>query len=256
VGTKDYKDKVSLFSLMSQLTNYIQKELEKGYAKKLITKKLLKSGYNKQEIAASFKSLDTSEPIVKRKVLDHTHFDVHVQWSKWVFPLLAIGVGLFLGYLVFLYATGDVTTNVEVTDCDDIVDSHEKDLCLLDLGKEDPEACVLIQEVVLQTACSKAVWEEDPCLYEFFKGGDREQCLWDLAVETGDNSYCMKKVVDRTECFVMLVEATGDVSLCENELFCYPEYALIIEDPSICDNAPDEGFTDSCYRYYNQSITP
>jgi hypothetical protein len=29
-----------------------------------------------------------------------------------------------------------------------------------------------------------------------------------------------------------------------------------MNDPSICDNAPDEGFTDSCYRYYNQSITP
>jgi hypothetical protein len=242
---------------MSQLTNYIQKELHRGFSKKLVMDKLVQAGYNKKEIKESFKSLEKGEPLLKRKAVDHTHFDVHVQWSKWVFPLLALMVALFLGYLVFLYATGDVSVGdivekeVDVSVCDGIDDDQERDLCLLEIAADGGDVCSLITSDIYQQLCETDVWESEPCLYLHFQGGDREQCLWDNAIATGDVAFCHRMVHNDEQCLFEIALATEDPSICSHEDECYKMYAVATEDKDICELIDGRIGREICYNYYD-----
>ena len=88
---------------MSQLTNYIQKELDKGFSKDLVTKKLLQAGYTQQEISESFQSLKSAEPLLRRKSIEMPHMEFHITWGRWVFGILAVLLVAIFGSLIYLY---------------------------------------------------------------------------------------------------------------------------------------------------------
>lgn len=243
---------------MSQLTNYIQKEQEKGFSQDLITKKLLQAGYNKQEIAESFKSLKSAEPLLLRKALDTIHQDTHVKWSKFVFPLLAIFIVVALGYLVYQYQGEfpSLPTSTEPDSCD-FPTIEEKNICLLQLAQQGEDVCDQLSTPVLKTMCTEKYWDKDKCNFEFLVSKNttsREDCLWKQAVTTQDASYCNKKVHDKIKCLVQLAEETKDASVCSSFLTCYQQYAVLSKDIAVCESLFDDYEKELCASYYANNI--
>ena len=243
---------------MSQLTNYIRKELDKGFSQDLITKKLLQAGYDKKEISESFKSLKSAEPLLVRKTLDTIHSDVHVQWSKWVFPLLAILVVVFLGYLVYLYqGTSFVVPNEgEISPCINLT-GGEKDLCMLQLAEQGVITCDSLSTQILQTICSDKMWETHKCDYEFILSKNttaREDCLLQEAIATQDVSYCERKINDKATCFFQIAQAAQDPSLCSHSTECYNQYAIFSQDISVCDFNTEDFEKEQCKENYTNNI--
>ncbi len=244
---------------MSQLTNYIQKEVDKGFSQDLITKKLLQAGYDKQEIAESFKSLKSAEPLLVRKAIDSIHLDTKVRWSKFIFPLLAILVVVVLGYLVYQYQGEfpSLPSSTEETSCDAFSTVEEKNVCLLQLAQQGEDVCDQLSTDVLKTLCQEKYWEKDACNFEFLMSKNttaREDCLWKQAVATQDASYCDKKVHDKIDCLVQLAQETGDASMCGSYAKCYEQYAVLEKDVSLCDLNEDEFYKAQCATYYANNI--
>ena len=245
---------------MSQLTNYIQKELDKGFSKDLITKKLLQANYTQQEISDSFKSLKSAEPILRRKFADTLHLETHIQWSRWIFGLLAIAVVLILGFLIYQYV-GELPSlpaaQVEETECDGLATVEEKNICLLQLAQQGEDVCDQLSTELLQTLCTDKYWEKDTCNFAFLMTKDttaREQCLWDQAVATQDASYCTKKVHDKIECLVQLAQETRDAGVCDVFLSCYQQYAVLMNDVGSCDLIEVVYEKQLCKEYYSNNI--
>ncbi len=238
---------------MSQLTNYIQKELDKGFSKALITKKLLQTGYAQQEIDDSFKSLKSAEPLLVRKTIDTIHSDVQIKWSKWVFAMLAIGLLLFFGFLIYLYSTGEkavVEKNI-VSNCDNIVDIREKDICYLKSAANGEDVCDSIIETSFKFACNGKVWMLQDCTYEMLIGENRETCLLQKAIENNDTSYCYHQE-DFRECFATLAELSGDIAYCKDNLQCIIIIAVKEKDPSYCKKVFENNSQMSmrCFDFY------
>jgi hypothetical protein len=214
---------------MSQLTNYIQKELDKGFAKDLITKKLLQAGYAQEEITESFKSLKTGEPLLKRKFVDTIHEDAKVIRSKWLFPILGVLLLVVFGYLIFHY--------VEMpsgTECDNISDIEEKDICYLELATSGEKVCEKITNNVFKTACEQKIWSLRDCTYEMLIDKDPETCLLNKAIETKDTRYCTMQE-EHTDCLLMLANSTNDPSLCQGDSFCLALFAIEKKNPEVCE---------------------
>lgn len=231
---------------MSQLTNYIQKELDKGFSQDLITKKLLQAGYDKQEITASFKSLKSAEPLLVRKAIDSIHLDSKVKWSKFVFPLLAIVVVVVLGYLVYQYQ-GALLPSEEVSSCIGL-EGNEKDLCYLQLSAAGDESCSEIENLAVKTACEQKIWEHDNCSYAFLLGNGYGECLFQKAIETKDTRYCTMEE-DHSDCLYTLALAVGNSSLCEGDEYCLFKYAIQKKDTTACDSLQGM-FQYQCYDAY------
>ena len=147
---------------MSQLTNYIQKELDKGFSQDLISKKLLQAGYSQQEISESFQSLKSAEPLLRRKSLEIPHMEFHITWSRWGFGILAVLLVAVFGYLIYLYE-GELPTFEEVSvpsSCDGLA-VEEKNICLLQLAQQGEDVCDQLSTDVLKTLCTEKYWEKD-----------------------------------------------------------------------------------------------
>ncbi len=202
---------------MSQLTNYIQKELDKGFSKDIITKKLLQAGYTQQEITDSFKSLKSAEPILRRKFADTLHLETHIQWSKWLFGLLATVVVLVLGFLVYQYS-GELPS-LPATSTQEEAEPVEEDL--------------LQKEIA---ACDFAE--------------DRVFCITNLAIEYDDSTICDIGV----SCTASLAAAQKDGSLCLSlaekwkQESCLSQYYELTGDPTYCTS-------DDMYCGYDSNTT-
>ena len=241
---------------MSQLTNYIQKELDKGFSQDLISKKLLQAGYTKQEISESFQSLKSAEPLLRRKSIEIPHMEFHVKWSKWVFGFLALVLVAVFGYLIYLYE-GEITLPkpIEETKCDTLTSLEEKDNCFLELAANGEEVCEKIHSFALKTSCEDKIWKTDTCSYLIITGKDYKQCLWDKAIETKDATYCSKIIDQRSECFYQLAFELHDASVCQFEFTCYQEYAVATKEREVCALIWDKGLIKECYNFYDTSTT-
>ncbi len=228
---------------MSQLTNYIQKELDKGFDKDLITKKLLQAGYTKDEINESFKSLKSSEPLLRRKLIDTIHEDAKVIRSKWLFPVIGIILLIVFVYLVFQY----IGVTERVTGCDGISDIQEKDICYLTLAASGEDVCEKISTAFIKTACEQQIWALGDCTYEILIDKDPETCLLNKAIETKDTRYCTMQE-EHTDCLLMLATTANDKSFCEGNPDCLQEYSIEQKDPSACTGLVL--FADDCYDAY------
>ncbi len=244
---------------MSQLTNYIQKELDKGFSQDLVTKKLLQAGYTQQEISESFQSLKSAEPLLRRKSIEMPHMEFHIKWSRWVFGILAVLLVAVFGYLIYLYE-GELPTFEEVgvpSSCDGLA-VEEKNVCLLQLAQQGEDVCAQLSTEVLRTLCTEKYWEKDTCNFNFLVTKDtaqREQCLWEQAVEMKDTSYCYEKIYDRYDCLINLIDEVGDVSLCGENILCYEKYAINKQDETFCDILVDEESQMRCHREYQVLLT-
>ncbi len=231
---------------MSQLTNYIQKELDKGFTKKQITEKLLQTGYNQQEITESFQSIESKQPLLTRKLPDVLHLDPHVKWSKIVFPLLAIAILAFFVFLIWQYSAVFVPA---VSPCEDVVGQEEKDRCILELAALGKGDCTGIVSSLFIAACEQKLWESDECTYTLLLGGDVESCLFQKAIETKDTTYCTR-MEEHSDCLTELALALHDATICMNDVSCITTYMIKERDPTACNQVIL--FSEECYDAYAQ----
>lgn len=218
---------------MSQLINYIQKELDKGFSKELIREKLLRAGYTKQEIQESFASLKAAEPLLRRKFPDTIHTDVHVRWSKWVFPLLAIALALFFGYLLFLYIEEKPAVE-EVSACEEFSDAQERDTCYLELAAGGEEVCEKIASEAMQASCKQKIWKMNPCIYQMLLGEDYASCASETALETGDTQHCFGLDEKTSSCLYEVASLNNDISFCQKDFTCILQLAIAQKEPEAC----------------------
>ena len=239
---------------MSQLTNYIQKELDKGFSKDLISKKLLQAGYAQQEISESFSSLKSAEPLLRRKPAETIHQEYHIKWSKLVFALLAAAVLVFFGLLLFQYKASLSSVPVEKGNaCDGITDVQERDVCLLQLAADGQDVCEKIQTPLFVASCQNKIWEFNPCLYRSFLGENIDTCLYQLALETGDVHHCFGLESNQSNCFFQVAQYHNDPSYCSGDVTCVARLALVDGDVSLCDTLIGRS-QQLCYNKYTEQV--
>lgn len=206
---------------MSQLTNYIQKELGKGFSKELITKKLLQAGYTQQEIAESLKSLKSAEPLLRRKLIDTIHEDAKVVRSKWLFSL--IGIILLIGFVYLILQYVSIPAG---TVCDNIADVQEKDICYLELAANGEDVCGKISASSVQLACTEKLWETQQCVYEKIIGKISDICKEpEEGCELAENYG---------QCITDLALKEQNVEICQKRLNCVTAFAIQMNDGSLC----------------------
>lgn len=215
---------------MSQVTNYIQKELDKGFSKKQITQKLLQAGYSQQEITESFQSIESKQPLLTRKLPDTLHTDHHVKWSKIIFPILGIAVLAFFVILVWQYSSVFVPSP---SPCEQVTSQEEKDRCILELAALGKRDCTGLQSTIFIAACEQKLWETDKCTYTLLLGGDVNACLLQQAIETKDTTYCTR-MEEHSDCLYQLATAAEDYTLCAGDGQCLFKYAQEQQDVSAC----------------------
>lgn len=202
---------------MSQLKNYIEKELARGFSKKLIKEKLVKAGYRKEVLDETFAVIEGKKEILARKPSEMPHVE-HARRRYWVFGLLAIVVIIALAWLLVMYMQPAV------------------------FEEEEPEP--IIREVVEEERRSNCSYEDDQCFYYWaldtqdteycWKTTDAVQCQIDVALALGNVDLC-----DSDGCFAGLAIERNMPELCErveerNKDRCYSVYSISFNDKSYC----------------------
>ena len=195
---------------MSQLTNYVQKELGKGFAKKRIAEKLLQAGYTQKEIEESFASINSAEPLLRRALPEIHGAELQVRMSKWIFPIIAGAVLVFFAVLLIFYMKHEGVVEERVV---------EKIVSLEDcsISPTNSEDC---QTQVKQSQCQQqedyfgcltnlALQENEPQLCN-----KSEQCIITLAIAQKDGSLCKTYLKSPSACARDYYKATGDASYC------------------------------------------
>lgn len=233
---------------MSQLTNYVQKELKKGFSKELIMKKLLQAGYTQEEISETFASLQAAEPVMQRKPVEKVREHKHVRWGSIVFPLLALALLVFFGFMVYTYV--EIPTFPEVVEekevpvgCEGITENRERDICYLQMAATGAEVCDEFVNAAFQHACLSKLWEADQCLYLEMIEQVSEECEVPLA--EGD---CHAQEDYRT-CINALALEEMDPTLCKGNDECIAPLAIALQDGSLCEKHAIGG-VDTCVQQY------
>ena len=243
---------------MSQLTNYIEKELSKGYSKDLIKQKLLKAGYKQEVIEDSFHLIEGKKDFIVRKkhhFYDSIHLDPHVLRSKWLFPV--IGIVCLIVLVVLLLSNIDFSeidkgedlleTTVSISDCKKL-SGDGKDICILELAKQtdDIEYCDELFNEGLKSFCVNKGWEQNTCSYESLIG-EREDCLKTKAIENSDDNYCYISE-DVNTCLVEMSVSLNDVKYCDEVPECVGGVAAETNNIGLCDEIESKA---QCYREYS-----
>ncbi|MBS3137046.1 hypothetical protein J4232_01310 [Candidatus Woesearchaeota archaeon] len=223
---------------MSKLTDYIEKELKKGFSIEKIKETLLKYKYPEDEI---------NEALVEVKQYE---FPQH----KWKKPLLweMIGVvgGLILIIILLIYPFDRVGEGVQekivpekpltVPECDGLQPA-KRDVCVLRLAaqRNETEICVVMNDVSRKIDCYQKIWEKNECRYLEIIGEDADECYVGKAVLEMDFTYCYK-TKDVEKCFekLFLLNNTKDICLKEGYLDkdCLDYYISTTNEISLCDN--------------------
>ncbi len=236
---------------MSQLTNYIEKELSRGFSKELIKQRLLQAGYSEQAVEDSFKVLEgKSEVIVRKQPIDTIHHDHKVIVSKILFGALAIGLLVGLSILlmnVMKQQTSEPKPEELIAHCLNLT-IEEKDACILLYAKEEQtiEVCSFVTHQGLKTLCDEKQWERTDCTYDTMSGAGAE-CMIQKAITEGIG-YCYQTSNPNT-CKEQVAIQTNNMSICGEDPECKGKYAIAKNTPEICENLSS---TDKklCYRTY------
>ena len=208
---------------MSQLKNYIEKELDRGFSKEVIKEKLLKSGYKKEVVKETFDVIEGKKEIVVRKEeLPHVE---KAKKSHWVFAIFAILIIASFSFWMINYLQKAPAISMD--------------------EEETEEGPYLIEQK--RSDCG---WKDDLCIF-----------YW--AIDTGDITHCERannfpeceaKVVIElnnvdlctlTSCITDFAIAKNQPEICEkvedsSKDTCYSYYAIATNDKSQC----PEGYFD------------
>ena len=91
---------------MSQLKNYVEKELGRGFSRDVIKEKLLSSGYDEHEIDETFSIIDKKPEVLVREPhieASRNRLQTHLKKTSIIFAAIVIIVIFALSYLIVTY---------------------------------------------------------------------------------------------------------------------------------------------------------
>ena len=233
---------------MSKLTNYIKKEFGKGFSKNAIRKKLIKAGYDEDQIEQSFAAAEGKQEttvIEPKKSIPN-----HIAWKK-IFGIIII-ICIALLFLVGLMWVTKMSSKKVASDdsvCDDVAE-EERNFCFLKHAKEqeNPLYCDYIIGEGLMEFCKLKKWEDNTCTYEVFVG-EKDQCMVNKAIAERDTLYC-DDLTDAGDCYKNVAMATNDLNFCEGRIKCISSIAIEKNDPTLCDHPSIADLQMLCLRGY------
>lgn len=234
---------------MSKVSEYIERELAKGFSKTQITEKLKKAGYNEEQMKQGFN--ETERKDIPKKTMNN------IQRKKVMFVVgVLVAVGLLIT-LMFLMNKKIAQQNVPLAEKKVPVDTcnkfigKEKDICILKLAKEyeNAQVCKYVDDKIMRQQCSIKGWDNNPCFYSGLLGASTDACYLQKALkEKALNKCYMTKEVN--DCLLKLTLQENNISYCNDEIECVKQFVKEKEDITICNNL-DESAMNVC----KQTIT-
>ena len=129
------------------------------------------------------------------------------------------------------------TQNAE--ECEEITDSDEKYKCYTSLAIKDKDISI----------CERIIIRD-----EVYRQTDiyiKDKCYRDVAIETGNANACEKISGDDVDtedsCYIEIALKTKDSSLCEKTIQKNLCYAIVTNNPNICERITTSKEKDACY---------
>ncbi len=201
---------------MSQLKNYVEKELSRGFSRDVIKRKLLSSGYDEHEINETFSILKQKPDILVRE----THLEEsrnklnnHLKRTNLIFAGIVIIVILALSYLIVTYYVA--------------YDQKVDNIPFIDNIKTTEDSTTETQD----KDCGVA---EDKCLYA-------------LAINSESSGPC-EKAYNPINCEINIALELNDASLC-TYYSCFIRFAIERDYPEACEGL-EENEQENCYLEY------
>ena len=253
---------------MTNLDEYIKKELKKGFSKAEIKRTLLKTGWKEEDVVKALEN-DYEEEYSQHKYKTKRFWLVSVTLIFII--ILAAAIIYTIPYLnqvnieecmeeesfwkvhtcmVKNNLLGE-NKNVLKTKCDEIKNDDNKNICLIELAKDknDVKFCSKISINEIKWECQTAPWRNNECEYKVLLGEDAKQCFIELAVKEKDNNICPGEI--RKDCLLKISQENDDVSLCKGHMSCIINFALWKEDVKMCDGL--ERNKDKCIKEFNNN---
>jgi hypothetical protein len=205
---------------MSQLKNYVEKELSRGFSRDVIKRKLLSSGYNEKEVDETFSILkEKPEILVREQHIEESRnkLNTHLKKTNIIFAAIVILVIFALSYLIVTYYIAYDQRIVNVPIIEDI-EAIEDQMIPQTTETQDKE-------------CSIA---EDKCLYA-------------LAINTESSEPC-KIASNPIACEINIAFELNNPNLCTHWT-CFIRYAIEKDDPEAC-NGLEDNKQENCYLEY------
>ena len=233
---------------MSKITDYIEKELKKGFSAEKIKETLIKYKYPEKEVDEAISQVKEHE------------FPQH-KWKKPLFWEMVAGIAglIVLLFLLlapdgFLGATYNEINNgielkedvdITVPECDGLA-IEERDICILQLAKEknDSDFCSAIINTDLKLDCSLKIWQFNECMYLELINIDNNECLLKEAVQSKNIDYCYKtNKVD--SCILTILQVNPEIN-CRNDDYCLMLAANVSKNVGYCSTINDIRIKEKC----------
>ena len=192
---------------MSQLKNYVEKELSRGFSRDVIKRKLLSSGYDEHEIDETFSIIKQKPDILVREqhIEDSRNkLNAHLGKTNLIFATIVIITIFALSYLIVTYY---VAYDQRVDNIPQIEDTKTT------------------EEIPIEI-------KEGDCNQGDFK------CSYNKAIETGDSEYC-QGTTRPVECEIEISTKFNNADLCTYDE-CFITFALENNYPEACENLESE----------------
>ncbi len=242
---------------MSEISNYIKKELEKGFSLKNIKKKLSEAGHDILEIEKEAVAFEKKE---EKKI---TNFLKKHTLIATVAILLIILVVIFiktkptaLDYAKNLSLdqineeekiTGQqqkLISQSKIDECNLVEGMDEKNLCFALAAREtdDTLLCDHIEEIgtdFKQYGCINKLYWDSECDYISYMDGDEKKCRLDKAIRERDIAQCASK-----ECLDIITNLAldeKDYSICSENKKCILAYVKKYNEEEACQILDEPG---------------
>lgn len=274
---------------MTVLSNYIKRQLKKGFSISKIKAKLLEAGHGAGVVE---KEIGKFEEAVKKPPFWAPGIDLIASAADWVkknkkiiiYSLIGVAIVALLILAVVFYrpmkekARERAREREEAKEmerkeelkaqllagCEPLTEIEEKDICYLKASKEldSTELCEMITKEpddVLYYGCLGAAWREEDCGYEGLIDKGLVQCMADKAVKEGI-TFCIYLEEDDkiNNCEEKVIEAaikTKQIELCGKDQDCILEYALSLGDKKKCEDfeIPEDCYTKLAIKFNDSS---
>lgn len=222
---------------MSALTEYLQKELAKGFSKNAVTDKLLKAGYKREKIEQAFAEIDKKESIIlqasKRSTADK---EAITRWATIVVLIIVIIAGTYLIVNKFMKPEEIKKEKlIDISKCNKLIDK-ERDNCILETAKEfdSGEVCKEITDKTKRNMCIVKIWTTNNCLYQQLLGKETEDCFTKQALTSKEINDCYM-IKDVEGCLLKLAVQENDILYCNEQFECVKQFVTLKKDITLCE---------------------
>lgn len=230
---------------MTKLTDYIEKELKKGFSQQQIKAVFLKYKYDEQAVDEAFTQVSHHE--FPQHKLEVPHIG-KMMFGIIMTIVIAMAVLFSVRYVQKTYFDEDAFLKeyheqqakqaaaiLKTTTCKEIEDVEQQDICLLKLSaeKNTVEYCDAIESFYILVDCKAKIWEKDECRYFEVVGEDSFDCYTRMAIENKDFSICAKSS-DYERCKTQFFTEYKEVRICKDDFVCIIALVQATKDLSKC----------------------